>query len=301
MVAIKAKSKHKKINNQGITSGEVIANISVWTAFNYFRSNSKSNNKKQNYSQLKAMTFSLGTDSQLEYKDTVIGLSYGFCSSNNKNYGGSSGKQVSKLVAGISDEEDLKTHTVTLYSVMTIQPIDIQAAFSFGSTKHIPKASNYKDYNTNIIGINFATIYPLVITKFNIDFSGSLGVNIINTEKYTNKYGTQIKADNKSLVLLGLVIAINDTIEINDNIDLDYKFGIGGKYTISDDKKSSIYVTQKASIDYNKRRVIPFNFNLDANLNLQIYKNIHLGLNLDFGMGKDSTEYGAASSVRYIF
>jgi hypothetical protein len=82
MVAIKAKSKHKKINNLGITSGEVIDNISVWTAFNYFRSNSKSNNKKQNYSQLRAMTFSLGTDSQLEYKNTVIGLSYGFCSSN---------------------------------------------------------------------------------------------------------------------------------------------------------------------------------------------------------------------------
>jgi hypothetical protein len=307
MVAVKAGSHQRRIDNQGITSGEVIDNVSVWTAFNYFQNKTKSNDDKQSSNKFSAMTVSLGADGQLDYNDTTIGLSYGFCSGSNEIFGGSSGNKLSKTVLGIYDEEDLKTHTVTLYSAMNIQPIDMQVAFSFGSTKHTPKTGvNLKDYNSTIIGINFATTYPLDVEDFNIDFTGSLGVNIINTEEHNNKYMLQTDKDSKSLISLGLMTIINDIVSISDNVDLDYRFGIGGKYTISDDRSSSIIVenqsvTNPTSIDYKKRQVSPFDFNIETSLNFQIQQNTHLGLDMNFGMGKASTEFGVAASVRYVF
>ena len=41
--------------------------------------------------------------------------------------------------------------------------------------------------------------------------------------------------------------------------------------------------------------------NPEANLNLQVQKNTHLGLDLNFGMGKDSSDFGVATSICYMF
>ncbi len=313
MTAVKAGSHCLEIDNQGFTSGEIIDNISVWTAFNYFQNKTKGNKDKQSYNNFKAMIVSLGIDSDLEYKDTIVGLSYGFCRGSNKVIGGSSDKQLSKIAPGIYDEEDLKTHTVILYSAMNISPINVQAAFSFGATKHIPKTGvNLKDYNSRVIGVNFAITYPFQIKNFNIDVTSGLGVNIINTAEHEGKYNylknntEKIEKDSKALASLSLIITINDIATINDDIELDYRFGVGSKYTISDNQLSTIVIENQAyneptSIYYKKRQVGPFNFNIDTSLNFQIHHSTHLGLDLNLEMGKDSFGVALAASLRYMF
>jgi hypothetical protein len=196
---------------------------------------------------------------------------------------------------------------------MNISPINVQAAFSFGATKHIPKTGvNLKDYNSRVIGVNFAMTYPFQIKNFNIDVTSGLGVNIINTEEHEGKYNhlknntEKIEKDSKALASLSLIITINDIATINDDIELDYRFGVGSKYTLSDNKSSTIVIENQAyneptSIDYKKRQVGPFNFNIDTSLNFQIHHSTHLGLDLNLEMSKDSFGVGLAASVRYMF
>jgi hypothetical protein len=305
MATIKARGYYRATENQGVTSGDIVENISVWTSFDYFQNRTKSNDKKQNYNHFKAKTFSLGFDGESAHKFVTLGLSYGFCRGNNTVFGGSSGKQLSKTVSVIPDEEDLKAHTIILYSAMSMNLVAMQSSFYFGITKHTPKAVvNFKNYNSRIIGVNLATIYMLNLKSFNIDFAGRLGINIINTEQHVAKH--EQKKDSKALVSLGLMTTINDIVAISYNVYLDYRFGIGGKYTIINDKSSSIIIADKSfikptTINYKKRQISPFNFNIDANINIEIYKSIRFGLDFNFGAGKDSIEFGGAASVRYMF
>ena len=293
----------------GITSGDIAENISIWTGFNYLQSTTKKNDKKQSSSKLSAMVFSFGADSQLAYHDITLGASYGFSNSNNKVQGGSSGMSMKEL-AGMLGEEDIKTHAFTIYSAMGIQQVDAQLALSFGFAKHEPKdklEQLNKKYNSSIMGVNIAATYPVDLEDFDIDITGCFGVNIINTDKHFVKYmkdqqqNEEAPKTDNSLVYLGLMAAITDVVDLNSDLSLDYKLGLGAKYTISSDKKSKLDIVKGTSIEYNKRQVSPFDFNIDANFNLQIQKNTHLGLDLNLGMGKDSTDFGVATSIRYMF
>ena len=290
---------------RGVTSGDIAENISIWTGFNYLQSKTKKNDKKQSSSKLKAMVFSFGADSQLAYHDITLGASYGFANSNNQVQGGSS-KMSMKEREGMLGEEDIKTHAFTIYSAMSIQQLDAQLALSYGMSKHEPKGKD--KYNSSIMGVNIAATYPVDLDAFDIDITGSVGMSIVNTNEHGNKHGTKTPKENNNLVHLGLIAVITDVVDLNSYLSLDYKLGLGAKYTISSDKKSKIAIAiakgndnKDITIDYKKRQVSPFDFNIDANFNLQIQKNTHLGLDLNLGMGKDSTDFGVATSIRYMF